>query len=51
MAEALRIELPAGRDQSLDLGLRQPALGGRQARQLDVLVADPAQAAQHGQGV
>ena len=37
--------------QATDLRGREPALGGRQAGQLDVLDAHPAQPAQHGQRV
>ena len=49
MAEALRVELPACRDEPFDLALEQPALRGRQAAQLDVLDPDPAQPLQDWQ--
>ena len=49
MAEALRVELPAGCDQAADLRVAEAALRRRQAGQLDVLVADPAEPAQDGQ--
>ena len=49
MAEALRVELPAGGDQAADLVCAEAALRRRQAGQLDVLVADPAEPPQHGE--
>ena len=49
VVEALRIELPARCDEPAHLFRRQPALRGRQAAQLNVLVADPSERAQHRQ--
>src|ERR1019366_2817666 len=51
VAEALRVELPAGGEEAVDLALAEPTLGRRESAQLDVLHADPAEAAQHGEGL
>ena len=47
VADALRVELPAGLHQSPDLGVGQAALRRRQPGQLDVLIRHPAEPAQH----
>ncbi len=49
VAEALGIELPARRDQTTDLCLAEAPLGGWQPGELHVLIADPSEAAKHGQ--
>ena len=49
VAVALCVELPAGSDQCAHLRRGQTALAGRQARQLQVLHSDPAEAVQDGE--
>src|SRR6202050_4217588 len=49
VAEALGIELPARRDQTTDLCPAEASLGGWQPGELHVLIADPSEAAKHGQ--